>query len=647
MVSELPFILNNHLRLRVMKNSCIKLAVLAMAAFVVSCQVSETFDDSYVPEKGDIVFRLGNSTNATKSSETETMSIQGVTIDLGTEGDKSFYLEETITRLDGQANGPETKGTPAYTENVGVLYKTLGLYAAGKFGNVTFDRLDNEMVGGGWRYKHNYTDDPWPDNSDEKVGFYLRMPVTMNGVTTTMTAAAPYGIDASGSAVAGAITFNYTSPTKVEDMQDIGFAYRTMSENDYKGYGKNGAPFLFNHALTGVKFAIGNTAEDIAANEIAITEVIFNGLYDKGTCTIKPVSENNYRDNTGNYSSSSDGVVVWTGKEATTVSTVTGYSSGTFSTTLQNYATSTKDDKGNTVLGHFTKNGNYPDSFAEAGATNNLNDADATKTFWFIPQSLSRTAAQGTEGEEGYVAGETPVTLTVKYTYRNEPGTWVIDFGTILSNIEWKAGELRTYTLRIADVNVKIEDRVNMADTYEDWQTATNSYKDNVVITNTGNTPAFIRASIIGQWIDSEGRPVFAFTDYQAVEPIKNVPSWYQDQFGSSPKYNFGYFSGLVGYDATSKWPDEATKYSGSHWHKGTDGYYYYDQAVPVEESTEEPLFEKYVMKLVPDIRVVNVPQEVTFVLEVATQAISANKTNGQPWGDDNYAEAWRAAASR
>ncbi len=321
-----------------MKNSCIKLAVLMMAAFAVSCQVSETFEDSYIPEKGDFLIRLGNNTKATKASDVAPMGVNGAVIDLGTQDGTNFYLEETITRLDGQANGPETKGTPAYTENVGVLYSTLGLYAAGNFGNVGFARLDNEMFNGGWRYKHTYATDPWPSES-EQVGFYLRMPETMNGVTTTMTAAALYGKDASGNTVPGAITFDYTSPTTVANMQDIGFAYRTMSKEDYKGYGKNVAPFLFNHALTGVKFAIGNT--DIEENGISITEVIFKGLYDKGTCTIKPVSEDSYTDNRTNYSSSytddddtDNSVVVWAQKEATTVSTETGYSSGTFSTTL-------------------------------------------------------------------------------------------------------------------------------------------------------------------------------------------------------------------------------------------------------------------------------------------------------------------------
>ena len=620
-----------------MKNSYIKLAVLMMAALAVSCQVSETFEDSYVPEKGDIVFRMANSTKVTKSMDAEMSSIQGATIDLGTESGTNFYLEETITRLDGQAYGPETKGTPAYTENVGKLYSDLGMYAAGNFGNVIFNRLDDEMFEGGWRYKHRFDNSPWPTDKDEQVGFYLRMPATMNGVTTDMTKAAPY-------ATTGKITFNYTSPTTVANMQDIGFAYRTMSQSDYEGYGKKGAPFLFNHALTGVKFAIGNTDDDINENEIAITEVIFKGLYDTGVCTIAPVSEPNYRDNISNFSSSSDGVVVWNSKSASTTSTGTGYSSGTFNTTLQNYNKSTSDSEGNTVSGHFANNGDYPDSFADGGALKNLNDGDATQTFWFIPQSLSRRAASGEEGSDSYDAGETPVTLTVKYTYKGTAGEWIIDFGKILSSIEWKAGELRTYTLRIANVNVKIEDDVVMSEDYDpdDFFTAEGSYKEKVTITNTGNTPAYIRAAIVGQWLDENGKPVFAFTEFKegGIE-IKEVPSWYDDQFGATPAYEFGYFTKLDGY----KGPTASAVYSAEKWKKGSDGYYYYSDPVPVGEATAEALFEKYTVTYVPDVKVGGISQKVTFELEVATQAISANKTDGTQWS--SYTEAWNNAKAQ
>ena len=626
-----------------MKNSYIKLAVLGMAALVVSCRVNETFDDSYVPEKGDIVFRL--ATQDTRSMDADNSSIQGATIDLETEDGTSFFFEETITRLDGQARGSETRGTPAFTENVGKLYSDLGMYAAGNFGSIIFNRLDDEMFEGGWRYRHRFENSPWPTDKDEPVGFYLHMPATMSvkegnntvGVTTDLTVAAPY-------ATTGKITFNYTSPTSIQNMKDIGFAYRTMSENDYVAYGKKGAPFLFNHALTGVKFAIGNTDTDIADNSIAITEVIFKGLYDTGVCTISPVSESNYRDDTSNHSSSSNGVVVWNSPSASAVSTGDGYSSGTFSTTLQNYGKSSTDVEGNTVSGHFTNNGNYPDSFAAAGASKNLNDGDATQTFWFIPQSLSRRSPSGEEGSDDYDAGETPVTLTVKYTYKGKAGEWVIDFGTILSQIEWKAGELRTYTLRIANVNVKIEDDVVMSDNYDsdDFTTAVDSYKENVTITNTGNTPAYIRAAIVGQWLDESGKPVFAFTEFKegGIE-IKEVPSWYDDQFGSAPSYEFGYFTKLDGY----KGPEASAVYSAEKWKKGSDGYYYYSDPVPVGEATAEALFEKYTVTYVPEVRVGGIAQKVTFELEIATQAISANKTDGTQWS--SYTAAWDNAKAQ
>lgn len=587
-----------------MKKSRILLAVLLTAALV-SCQETEFGGNEYIPKKGDVVFKMKGNGRTTKSVDSATPS-KGVTIDMSTENGPRLYLEETVINLDDMDFGPQTKGTPAYTENLGQLYaNNLGVHAdKGTFGDFAYESAEDEVGSDGkWLFKHNYSDDPWPNN-DTPVGFYLRMPASSDDVT--------FGKDAYSD---GSITFTYKSPSTAAETKDILFGYRSMAKKDYPS---SGIPAVLFHALTGVKFAIGN--ED---DGIVITEVSFEGLYDGGTCTITPAD------------------IATEAAESYNVASWTPTSSEDFTITAGNLANA----EGVQQIADYSKSENYdfPDSFYAAGDENNLNDNDATKTFWLIPQAFA-------EGSE--------VTLTIKYNYGDKTGLeTTLLLGEILAerNIEWKAGELRTYTIRVADVNVKIDDQVTMSDDFEtsqDWTDAAGSTKHSVKIKNTGNTPAYIRAAIVGQWLDEKGKPVFAFTDYKdtGIEII-DVPSWYLDQFGSSkaaPTYNFGYFSKLVGYDASSVWNDaEAYDDENGKWVKGSDdGYYYYTDAVPAGEYVPEDLFESYTMTLVPDdLKVGGVPQKVTFVLEVATQAISANQSNGATW--NSYSDAWDSAKTK
>ena len=101
-----------------------------------------------------------------------------------------------------------------------------------------YPRKDTDL-GNGWRYYHNYAGDPWPsgDNEGKPVGFYLNMP------------AAPAGVTITGHSD-GKFTFTYTSPTSAKEQEDILFAYRKMTKEEHKGFLPNGAPVLFNHALT-------------------------------------------------------------------------------------------------------------------------------------------------------------------------------------------------------------------------------------------------------------------------------------------------------------------------------------------------------------------------------------------------------------
>ena len=164
-----------------MRRTSFALAVFA-TVLLVSCQREKEIGTPATGEN-EITFVLqGAPSTRAAESMSEAMT---VSIPVKVEGsDEYFCLEETIEDLNA-AYAPVTRGTPAYTENVGNLYANkLNVYAAGKFGDATFANVEEEMVAGGWRYHHNYNGDPWPDETSA-VDFYLRMPsdMTSKGVS--------------------------------------------------------------------------------------------------------------------------------------------------------------------------------------------------------------------------------------------------------------------------------------------------------------------------------------------------------------------------------------------------------------------------------------------------------------------------------
>ena len=580
-----------------MKKIYIALAIMAAAALT-SCRVEEpSFNSSEIGENA-VVFGVGR-TAGTKASGPAVISRQNLSsIENGEADGPKLFLEETVTVLDGTV---ATKGTPAYTENVGTLYGSkLGVYSTMEsFGDATYDKMDGSTVDGGWRYQHNYASNPWPDE-ETAVDFYFRMPTDMSGIGEG-------GFTYAKSGSAQTISFSYTSPASAAEQQDILFGARSASKADYTTSLPNGIPVLLNHALTGVKFAL---AEDIKAT-IMIDSVSFIGLIDKGSCVVTPASEGNYRDNITNYSSSASGVVVW---KDTTRTGSTHYANYTDTVT---YAKNT--------AGSFTSAGDYPKSFANGGNSNNLDDADgnAAQTFWLIPQKLTAQTR-----------------LTIHYVVKasanaatGTPYEFTIDFGKVLEgkSVEWKAGELHTYTIRVDDVNVKIED------------TVTATEKSGVTITNTGNTAAFIRAALVGQWLNSDDNPVFGFTD--KVNNLYLVDSWYQDQFvtkegASAPARTHGKFEELAGYDKDNGYND---------WYLCTDGYYYYKYAVEPTYTTGSSLFSKYTVGTTPSVEIAGVDTEVYFVLEIATQAVTAKQLDGSYYEanagqKDGWQLAWKNA---
>ena len=389
-----------------MENKHIKIiAAAAIALLFASCQVNETDLQGNASGigKNTVAFSVGG-VDTRSSVAISDVPKTGVSVLLGTDKmGNTFYLEESVIEL----NSPVTRGTPAYTENVVTLYNG-ELFAHSELGDDTYKYEESSKC-----YTKSYGKNIW-DVADP-LNFWMHMPVALTRYGATAEPAF-----AGGGSTAQTISFSYESPATASDQADIIFAARSIDKTTYENNGRK-MDVLFHHALTGVKFAIGNDAADIDENNIAITKITFKGLHDKGTCVVTPTTEGDEYKDVGNHSSAAEGVVVWI--LPTELDSPKDIYSEYGADDLTTFG----------ATGSFTNKGEYPASFSQKGNENNLNDGDATKTFWLIPQQLTDN-----------------VKLTVNYSFGDKNDyEWTIDFGEALRGVIWKAGQLRTYTIKI------------------------------------------------------------------------------------------------------------------------------------------------------------------------------------------------------
>lgn len=564
-----------------MKKIYIAMAVLATAALT-SCEQEQAFDEiSPVGENG-IAFTIDGG-SSTRAAEVASEPEHGVSIPVGTDNEgNSFFLEETIEYLNPS---PATKGAPAYTVNVGKLYTTMGVYSAAEnIGDAEFEVMDTEMYdnpngGKGWRYHHNYSKNPWPEDKTTPVDFYLRMPASDSEISDLT-----YGDKI--------VSFHYASSLTGKDQKDLLFGFTSLSKEKHDGYLPKGAPVMMHHALTGVKFRVGN--DNTGSTKTIITKVSFTGLYGSGNCDI-----------------TSTGTITWKDR---------GTNGVTFEQEYENpdYVKTQGANNSDGSVG-FTKptTGDAPfgDSWYSAANDKNLNNEAGELTFWFIPQAITESV-------------KLEVTFCIKTP--DTPGstgggmiTHTIDFGSVLAakNVVWNAGELRTYTLEPKDVDVAIVDEM------DGWE------KDDLHVANTGNVDEYVRVMVIGNWYDQEGN---ILVGYKTATGDEMVTPWFREDevYGSyfDPTFTGGKPQG------------------NNPWKRGTGSYFYYPTPIGAGKtlSGTQALFQSYKLpeSAVPEVWIPSggsgarvQAQGVHLVMEVVVQAIGATKPNST----ENYDSCWDA----
>ena len=566
------------------------IAVAATLSFA-ACNQEEDIVTGSNGEK-TIAFTIGAATRAAVEAP-QTMTLGKVSLGEPIEG-QVFSLEETVTSLDDPAYfmDAETRGTPLYTENFNTI-------SGGKFKGLAFpvsaDFADKKVEDASWpedyfeytarkQWERQYEWDPW--FGQEALLVYAKMLTESTGPASASTVGVlPGSYRYSYNATDGqTMSFSYRSPITAQDQQDILFAARPVTAKE----AKKQIPILFYHALTGVKFATAHANDGNV--KTFIKQVSISGIYGYGKCYVKSTAENGGYSDTAEHSSQS--AITWDNLRL---------GGGNAASAKQEYyqafsETPVTYDSGS---GSFSSKGDYPESFSAGGRQNNLNDGDATMTFWFIPQTLTDDTVikivfeiqRGTESKE--------YTRVVK--------------GTDLNNIDWKAGQLRTYTLKATEVDVEIEDEVH------------GFVKDNVVITNTGNVDAYIRAHIVANWwgkndTNDDGIALgYLGDETEPNDPIEYAPAWTLKSTLDEDNYG-GTFTGLPGTD----------------WVYAKDGFFYYTKVVPAGETTGSPLFGKYELVTtahpVPIIWYNSTTQgllkftQVRLVMDIPVQAIQALK---------------------
>ena len=591
-----------------MKKFYIALAVLATVALN-SCVQEQSFDDLTPLGENDIAFYIPVSTSATRSEAVLEDEEPGLRIPVGTDNEgKSYFLKETVEDLNPKAT--VTRGAPAYTENVGKLYSTMGVYTfSNNLGDATFTVVDEAMTenpsgGKGWRYRHHYNGEynPWV-NESTVADFYLRMPASQNGISGN------YTYDS------GTIAFDYDASELQNGtgLQDILFGFTSISKSQHDGYLPKGAPVMMYHALTGVKFRVGNNNK--STTKTIIRSVEFSGLKDAGHCVITP---------------SGNGTVVWSQTKVKHGSCILNFKDFAYdeTSTGDNTIDYVKPTEGDAPFGDswYAGKTGIPNDTNKA-SDHNLNEEDGSLTFWFVPQAMTDDVVL-------------KVTFCVKTpdTSGDEGGgmiTHTISFGEKLAGVEWKAGELRTYTLEPEDVDVDIFDAM------------TGYVKNNLHVTNTGNVDEYVRMMLMGNWYgwlpdqDPATDQPSMLVGYTTADTSNEtmVTNW----FGREEPFSLGFDDTF-----TDGKPNAA---EGNLWVFGTGSYYYYPEVIGAGEKLSQTaaLFQSYTLDptWVPDIYIpvggVRKPAKgVHLVFECVVQAISAKDANGEPYSD--WKAAWTAA---
>ena len=253
------------------------------------------------------------------------------------------------------------------------------------------------------------------------------------------------------------------------------------------------------HALTGVRFVMGETLDDMPSK---LTSVSLNNFYSKGTATFDPAV----------VFDSTHPKVTWSELSE---------------------------------LKNFTQG--FPDYASWSEGNSFDTSPDKSKTFMVIPQKLDNNAELAI-----YLASALhPEVLKLSVIASEE---------TSLKDWSNYAGKMITFRISsyVGLVSVKVEDTCNEEA----------GAKSNIEITNDGNADIFVRAEIVGNWINEDGEV---------------LASWKEDN-------SYGSFVTSRGTDS------DLSEVLDQNWEKAADGFYYYKYYIRPGQILKHNMFDTFTL---------------------------------------------------
>lgn len=534
-----------------MKRHFSAFAFLASALLLTACSQEDWGEEGgKSPAKKNVVtFVIGENSSSTRAGSDgqaaaapRTLVAPTQVIDLPyEEGETPLCLVETVTDMDENYADAVlgTRGTPVFTENFDQLYGN-DLYVTAYEAKSGGDQPLTDVWGStvkytkveDYTYAYDYSQGPsgslsWP--KDNGLWFFLEAPYSETK---------KYGPTFYTN---GSIHFTYTDPNIAQSgvITDGAVNQKDILFSSYSADGtnpaKNGinANILMYHCLTGVKFQMGNLNSDGSALDglTKIKSVTLTNIYSKGSCVLTP----NYGDS--NTSKGSNPSNKNAGKDDASKSAQCAIwsSLNTPVSYTETYDWSDGKDPTTDFLNGGTKN--LPDDFYSDtnGSTDvskfNLNDPDASRTLYLVPQ----TTAEGAMIEIEYQVGGATHKARVPF-----------------NGMEWKAGQIHTYTLTVSGLDVQIT------------ATTTNG-SSTVQVMNSGTEAAYLRVAVAAAWFAGNDF-VAPYTFTGGEYPSLNTENWIEGEDGFLYyKYPVPAISYVNAQPFTSFTPTTEPTFKGAH----------------------------------------------------------------------------------
>ena len=214
----------------------------------------------------------------------------------------------------------------------------------------------------------------------------------------------------------------------------------------------------------------------------------------------------------------------------------------------------------------------YSHDFGNDGQQFNSNEVIG-QPFHLLPQNLSDNAiikiVLGVTTPNPNLTGDNDKTRYDEYTLTKK----LKDF-----KAAWSKDKQYTYVITTPQhVDVEVTDKVE------------GNVKKDLVIKNTGMSPAYIRAAIVGNWVRFENNVTPNANEYEEILDNKSfVAEWNEKDFGT---FDWG-----LGEGNEHIFVDHLTNLSTETWVKDSDGYFYFTGIVNPGNEIPVPLFKTYTL---------------------------------------------------